>query len=143
MFLGSVAEAVVRKATCPVLTVREEKPMRRCALGKAVKAEICAPPESEMAGSDPEAMPQDSKGGLACCDDGAGHWSRKVDPDETTLGKQIIFSRLVHDADQSVAFGGGVGDHSVDFAKYQGSGKTPVLNAHHKARIGGLVVHGS
>jgi universal stress protein A len=26
MFLGSVAEAVVRKATCPVLTIREEVP---------------------------------------------------------------------------------------------------------------------
>jgi universal stress protein A len=26
MFLGSVAEAVVRKATCPVLTIREEIP---------------------------------------------------------------------------------------------------------------------
>ena len=27
MFLGSVAEAVVRKATCPVLTIREEVPV--------------------------------------------------------------------------------------------------------------------
>ena len=26
MFLGSVTEAVVRKATCPVLTIREEIP---------------------------------------------------------------------------------------------------------------------
>ena len=29
MFLGSVAEAVVRKATCPVLTIREEVPAAR------------------------------------------------------------------------------------------------------------------
>jgi nucleotide-binding universal stress UspA family protein len=28
MFLGSVTEAVVRKATCPVLTIREEIPSR-------------------------------------------------------------------------------------------------------------------
>jgi universal stress protein A len=34
MFLGSVAEAVVRKATCPVLTVRDEVPLAPAAAKK-------------------------------------------------------------------------------------------------------------
>src|SRR5271169_1334235 len=34
MFLGSVAEAVVRKATCPVLTIRGEIPQAPAARGK-------------------------------------------------------------------------------------------------------------
>jgi nucleotide-binding universal stress UspA family protein len=38
MFLGSVAEAVVRKATCPVLTVRDEVPPVPAAAKKAVAA---------------------------------------------------------------------------------------------------------
>ena len=38
MFLGSVAEAVVRKADCPVLTIREETPGGQTARTKDTKA---------------------------------------------------------------------------------------------------------
>jgi len=38
MFLGSVTEAVVRKATCPVLTIREETPGGHTAGTKDTKA---------------------------------------------------------------------------------------------------------
>jgi nucleotide-binding universal stress UspA family protein len=38
MFLGSVAEAVVRKATCPVLTVRDEIPAAPAAAKKPAPA---------------------------------------------------------------------------------------------------------
>ncbi len=38
MFLGSVAEAVVRKATCPVLTVRDEVPAAPAAAKKVAAA---------------------------------------------------------------------------------------------------------
>jgi nucleotide-binding universal stress UspA family protein len=38
MFLGSVAEAVVRKATCPVLTVRDEIPAAPAAAKKPAAA---------------------------------------------------------------------------------------------------------
>ncbi len=38
MFLGSVAEAVVRKATCPVLTVRDEVPAAPAAAKKPAAA---------------------------------------------------------------------------------------------------------
>ena len=38
MFLGSVAEAVVRKAACPVLTIREETPGGQTARTKDTKA---------------------------------------------------------------------------------------------------------
>jgi nucleotide-binding universal stress UspA family protein len=38
MFLGSVAEAVVRKATCPVLTVRDEVPLAPAAAKKDAAA---------------------------------------------------------------------------------------------------------
>ena len=38
MFLGSVAEAVVRKATCPVLTVRDEVPAAPAAAKKDAAA---------------------------------------------------------------------------------------------------------
>ena len=81
--------------------------------------------------------------GLAGCAYGAGHCSRKVDVHETSLGKQIIFSGLVHDPDQPVTFGIVVGDHSIDFSKFQGCGETPILNAHYKAGIRGLVLHPS